>query len=102
MPPARLTGHTGRVTSLTFSPDGKVLASGSQDSTVRLWNAAGPIGVPLAHHSAVRAVAFSPDGRLLVTAGGTAVTVARRLDAGGHRRGPETGPVGRAPSFGSV
>ena len=35
---ALLTGHTGIVTSVAFSPDGETLASGSWDYTIRLWN----------------------------------------------------------------
>src|SRR5262249_57037440 len=36
-PTAALKGHEESVTSVTFSPNGKLLASGSRDGTVRLW-----------------------------------------------------------------
>jgi WD40 repeat protein len=67
----RLTGHSGSVTGVAFSPEGKILASASEDTTVRLWNPAtgGSIGQPLTGHSArVNAVAFSRDSKILASA----------------------------------
>jgi WD40 repeat protein/DNA-binding SARP family transcriptional activator len=66
-----LLGHTASVQRIVFSPDGTRLATISQDTTVRLWDAAtGHLESTLTVNvSAGTDVAFSPDGTRLVTAG---------------------------------
>lgn len=66
-----LKGHVDRVKSLSFSPDDRTLATGSWDTTVRLWHvpSAQEITALRAHHGKVEAVAFSPDGTVLATGG---------------------------------
>jgi WD40 repeat protein len=67
-----LTGeHTDGVSEVAFSPDGKLLASGSWDKKVRLWDVARrePRGEPLTGHTdVVQTATFSPDGKLLASA----------------------------------
>jgi WD40 repeat protein len=63
-----LEGHTGLVTCVAFSDDGALIATGSEDTTARIWDLAGHSLFTLPRHSApVFSVAFSPDGSLLAT-----------------------------------
>lgn len=65
-----LRGHSGPVHGVTFSPDGARIVSGSNDETLRVWDAktGAPIGMPLrGHTAAVLSVAFSPDGSRIVS-----------------------------------
>ena len=63
-------GHTSRVFTAVFSPDGKTLATGSADQMVRLWDPTTQAQrvVLQGHRDAVWSVAFSPDGRTAASA----------------------------------
>ncbi|KKD38763.1 hypothetical protein [Limnoraphis robusta] len=60
--------HSDVVNNISFSPDGKLIASASQDKTVKLWNLEGKVIKNLPHNAPVWTVKFSPDGQLIATA----------------------------------
>ena len=91
-----LEGHTASVKSVTFSPDGHRIVSGSDDGTIRVWDAetgevvAGPFN---GHSDLVSSVAFSPDGHRIVS--GSYDKTVRVWDA-------ETGEVVEGPFNGHI
>jgi len=62
-------GHADTVRFVAFSPDGEIIASGSSDKTIRLWNTEDGklIRVMEGHVDGVTSLAFSPDGKKLVS-----------------------------------
>ncbi len=66
-----LRQHTGSVTGLAVSPDGRTFASSSHDATVRLWQTSTgrPLHLFVGHSDRVYTVAISPDGRCVASGG---------------------------------
>jgi WD40 repeat protein len=65
----RTLRHSGNVNSVTFAPDGRTLASGSDDKTIKLWDVASgrEVRTLSGHTASVWSVAFAPDGRTLAS-----------------------------------
>ena len=140
-----LEGHTDQISSISFSSDGRILASGSHDATIKLWDIAtkeniatldhgrsyrvhsvsfSPNGKTLAsnsshvelwnvatgkkiatlrgHRSTIRSVSFSPDGRILASGGDTVklwdvATGVNTATLEGHRSGSGVSSVSFSP-----
>lgn len=63
-------GHKDAVTAIAFSPDGKYIVTGSEDKTLRLWDAINERNIGKSwtgHNDWVNSVAFSPDGKYVVS-----------------------------------
>src|SRR5438552_18919088 len=92
--PMTLRGHSGWISSLAYFPDGKRLASGSADKTVKIWTiSTGEETATLRGHTEyVSSVAISPDGKLLATGSfdktaklWNVATTEEKTSLGGHR-----------------
>lgn len=68
-PQGQLTGHSGPVKGIAVHPNGKLIASASADTTIRLWQLeqGGQFTVLNGHTGAVNSAAFSPDGQHLLS-----------------------------------
>ncbi len=62
-------GHQGSVHSIAFSLDGKYIASGSEDNTVKIWSVEQKkeISTLKGHNGSVNSVSFSPNGMYLAS-----------------------------------
>jgi WD40 repeat protein len=72
----RPPGHDSTVTCIAYTPDGRMLISGSIDKTVRLWDATTgkPLRLMSAHKDAITAIAISPNGKLVASSSRSGVT----------------------------
>ena len=64
-----IDGHPVTITTVAFSPDDEILASGSLDAIIRLWNVASGtlISELMSHTAAVTSLAYSADGKILAS-----------------------------------
>ena len=69
--PKTLSGHSSDVNSVAFAPDGKILASASDDKTIKLWNSATgqEIRTLTGHSNWIWSIAFSPNSKILASSG---------------------------------
>ena len=88
--------YTGSVNSVSFHPDGRTLAGGCSDGTIRFWevDTGEPLRTLKAHTSGVEIVAFHPNGRTLVSSGRLDGTIRLWNAATGDRLHTLTGHQG--------
>lgn len=64
----RLEGHTGELRAVSYSPNGKIIASASSDKTIKLWRRDGALIKTLTEHDGtVSSLSFSPNGEIIAS-----------------------------------
>ncbi len=86
-PDAVLEGHTDIIDRIKFSSDGRTLATGSRDGTIRLWDikASRHLHTLEGHESSIRSIEFSPDGNTFASSGSKTI-ILWDVDTGRHLR----------------
>jgi tricorn protease-like protein len=71
------TDHSARITSIAYSPDGNVLATGAQDKSVKMWdaNTGELLGTVRGHPGLIYSISFSSNGDRLIAGGDKFLTV---------------------------
>ncbi|NET08022.1 MAG: TIR domain-containing protein [Symploca sp. SIO2B6] len=65
----QLNFDAGEIIGVSFSPDGKIIATASSDNTVKLWSREGKLLNTSIEHYGLRGINFSPDGKIITTIG---------------------------------
>ena len=93
-----MEGHKDVLTPVVFSPNGKLLASGSDDTTIKLWDPVSghELMTLTGHKDFVESLAFSPDGRFL--ASGSKDSTVRLWEVGSLDTANSSGGTAKSPA----
>jgi WD40 repeat protein len=74
------TGHKGDISTVLFSPNGRIIATASYDNTVKLWERNGTPITTLTHRAGVTSLNFSADGKILTSVDQKNTVMVRHLE----------------------